>query len=268
MHNNRKWIAAAVAVIVVAAIAAITSGGFSTQARPAAPGRVAAIPTPPSHTLRPAYSPPSQGNGSSNSTQQRSDDAKIAASNDNPAQWSVVNALNLPDPAPSAQFPAIPHASRQGPERYAIAFVTELLSINFATQARPAQLSWAVSETSPDSMPGTPTSTASKVLYADLASSGGPIPAPTQWTENAAASIIWSVSDVTMTSAPIWTEALATGWQPPDPRMDGLDVTGDLTVTQTGQLPVTKPFALQLGLGTAEYHHGYGAMSVNNWTLG
>jgi hypothetical protein len=90
----------------------------------------------------------------------------------------------------------------------------------------------------------------------------------TVWAANAAAGVTWSVSDVTVSSAPIWTQALATGWQPPDPRMDDLDVTGNLTVTQIGQPPIIRPFSLQLGLGTAEYHDGCGAMSLNNWRLG
>jgi hypothetical protein len=71
-----------------------------------------------------------------------------------------------------------------------------------------------------------------------------------------------------MSVAAAWSQALAAGWQPPDLRMTFLDVTGNLTITQTGQPPVVKPFSLQLGLGTAEYHNGYGAMSLDNWTVG
>jgi hypothetical protein len=268
MRNNRKWITAMTAVIVVAAIVAIAGGAFSTHARPVAPRRVAATSPPHRHTLRPVFSPSSQGNGGSNSVQQRSDNAKIAAANDNPAQWSAVDTLNLPAPAPSTQFPAIPHASRQGSESYATAFVTELLSINFTTQARPVLLAWAVSETSPDTMPGIPTSAATKVLYAYLTSVGSPLPTVATWADDASAGTNWSVANLAMTTCPTWTEALATGWQPPDPRMDCLDVTGNLTVTQTGQPPVVKPFSLQLGLGTAEYHNGYGTMTVYGWTVG
>jgi len=117
-------------------------------------------------------------------------------------------------------------------------------------------------------MPGTPSSVASKFLYYTLAASGSPIPSAARWAANAAASVVWSVANPSMTTCPIWTQALATGWQPPDPRMDCLDVTGDLTVTEAGLPPSVKSFSLQLGLGTAQYHHGYGAMSVNNWTVG
>jgi len=149
-----------------------------------------------------------------------------------------------------------------------MAFVTELLTISFAKQSRSALLAWAVSETSPDTMPGTPASAAAKVLYADLEPAGSPLPTPAMWSVNAASGVTWSASDVTPTPVSIWTEVLATGWQPPDLRMTVLDVTGNLTVAQPGRPATTQPFSLQLGLGTAEYHNGYGAMSVNNWTVG
>lgn len=58
------------------------------------------------------------------------------------------------------------------------------------------------------------------------------------------------------------------GWQPPDLRMDFLDVAGNLTVSQPGRPLTVKAFSLQLGVGTAKYHHGYGAMSLNDWTVG
>jgi hypothetical protein len=268
MSSNRKWIAAVVTISVVTAIVAVASGAFSGHARNAA-GRP---PSPAERSarrpLRPVYNPPSQGNSGIGSAKQQADNAKIAAANDHPAQWAAVSALNPPAPAPSAQFPAISHAKRQNPDSYATAFVTELLSIDFAKQARPALLSWAVSETSPDTMPGVPTSTAPKVLYAYLTGARSPLPTVTAWAANASASTNWSVANLAMTTCPTWTQALATGWQPPDPRMDCLDVTGDLNISQPGQAPSVKPFSLQLGLGTAKYHHGYGAMSVYGWTVG
>ena len=271
MHNNRKWIAAVVAVIVVAAIVAVASGAFSGHARDAAgrPASTANRPAHRSHPLRPVYNPPSGGNSGISLAQQQADNAKIAqAAAGNSAAWAAIEAMALPAPTPSAQFPAIPRATRQNPDAYATAFVTELLTIDFAKQARPSLLSWAVSETSPETMPGTPASAAAKFLYADLASSGSPVPSAKAWTANAASGVTWSASGVSMTTCPIWTQALAAGWQPPDLRMDCLDVTGNLTVTQPGRPPAIKPFSLQLGLGTAEYHNGYGAMSLNSWTVG
>jgi len=270
MPSNRKWIVAVVVVVVVAAIAAVASGAFRGHARNAAarPPSTAKRPVHPPRPLRPVYNPPS-GNSGASSAQQQADSAKIArAAASNSAAWAAIEAMALPAPAPSAHFPAISHADRQNPDSYATAFVTELLSINFATTPRPSLLSWAVSETSPETTPGIPASAASKFLYADLTSSGSPVPTATAWTANAAGGVTWSASSVTMSVAPAWSQALASGWQPPDARMDFLDVTGNLTVAQPGRPRAVKPFSLQLGLGTAEYHNGYGAMSLNNWTVG
>ena len=270
MSHNRKWIVVVVAVIVVAAIFAVTSGVFGGHAHnaavrpPSVAKRRADQPGPP----RPVYNPPSSADSGITSGQQQADNAKLAAANDHPAQWAAVSALDPPAPASSTQFPAIGHATRQNPDSYATAFVTELLSISFAKQSRRALLAWAVSEASPDTMPGTPSSAAPKVLYADLDPAGSPVPTPAVWSANAASGVTWSASNVTMTPAPIWSQVLATGWQPPDLRMDFLDVTGNLTVAQPGRPATIEPFSLQLGLGTAEYHNGYGAMSVNNWTVG
>jgi len=269
MSHNRKWIVVVV-VVAVAVILAAASGVFGGHAHnaavraPSVPKRSADRPGP----LRPVYNPPSGADSGSTSGQQQADNAKLAAANDHPAEWAAVNALHPPAPAPSRQFPAIAHTTRQNPDSYATAFVTELLSISFAKQSRSALLAWAVSETSPDTMPGTPASAAPKVLYADLDPAGSPLPTPAVWSANAASGVTWSPSNVTMTPAPIWSQVLATGWQPPDLRMDFLDVTGNLTVAQPGRPATIEPFSLQLGLGTAEYHNGYGAMSVNNWTVG
>jgi len=269
MSHNRKWIVVVV-VVAVAVILAAASGVFGGHAHnaavraPSVPKRSADRPGP----LRPVYNPPSGADSGSTSGQQQADNAKLAAANDHPAEWAAVNALHPPAPAPSRQFPAIAHTTRQNPDSYATAFVTELLSISFAKQSRSALLAWAVSETSPDTMPGTPASAAPKVLYAYLTGVGSPIPTATTWADDASADTIWAPADLAMTTCPTWTQALATGWQPPDPRMECLDVTGNLTVTHTGAPPAVRPFSLQLGLGTAEYHHGYGAMSVNGWTVG
>ncbi len=270
MHNNRRRIGAVVAVIVVGGVVAATSGAFSGHGGGAAGQQASTTKRPPQrpHPLHPVYNPPTS-HGGSGSSEQQADNTKIAqAAAGNSTAWAAIEAMALPAPAPSAQFPSIPRAARQNPDSYATAFVAELLNIDFAKQTRPSLLSWAVSETSPETMPGTPASAAAKFLYANLTSSNSPVPSAKAWTANAASGVTWTASGVSMTTCPIWTQVLAAGWQPPDLRMDCLDVTGNLTVTQPGRSTAVKPFSLQLGLGTAEYHNGYGAMSLNNWTVG
>ena len=264
MHPYRKWaIGAGVIVLLVAVGLAIGRGGIRGANRSSAPVHEKA-----QHILKPQYSPPltTAGGGSS---QQQADNAKIATANEGKgAQWAAIETLTPPAPVTSRVFPAISHATRQGADSYATAFVNELLSIDFAKQSRPSLFAWAQSEMAPDTLPGTPARASTRILYANLSSSTSPVPTPTKWSANAAAGVTWAVSGINETVAPLWSDSIATGWVPPDPRMVGLDVTGTLTITQRGHAPAERPFSLQLDLGTAEYHSGYGALSVNNWTEG
>lgn len=270
MSPKRKWLVVVAALIVVAFVVAVANGGFGdhipnmASPSPSTASRPTQLPQP----LRPVSNPPSQSLSATGSARQQAEDAKIAAEAPAAGQWAAIEALSPPTPSPSLQFPAISAAERQNPDSYATAFVAELLNINFAAAARSSLLSWAVSETSPETTPGTPALAASKFLYFNLISPGSPTPSEASWISNAAAAVTWSASVVTVSVAPAWSQAIASGWQPPDLRMDFLDVTGNLTVAQTGRSLAVEPFSLQLGLGSAEYHHGYGAMSLNNWTVG
>ena len=220
-----------------------------------------------SHTLAPRYSaPPVEGHASA---QQLADNAKIAEANQaNGAEWIRLETLNPPPPTVSTHFPAIASSLRQGSDTYATAFVSELLDINFARDTRSSLLSWAQSELAPDSIPGTPLLAATRVLYGDLVGAPSPIPSAPTWSLNAKHRVVWSVSNLAESVNPEWSSALATGWQPSDPLMVALDVTGTLTISQADHQTVSKPFSLELGLASAEYHHGYGAMSVDSWTEG
>ena len=264
VHPYRKWaIGAGVVVVLLAVGLAIGRGGLPGANRSSAPVHEKA-----QHVLKPQYSPPltTAGGGSS---QQQADNAKIATANEGKgAQWAAIETLTPPAPVTSRVFPAISHATRQGADSYATAFVNELLSIDFAKQSRPSLFAWAQSEMAPDTLPGTPARASTRILYANLSSSTSPVPTPTKWSANAAAGVTWAVSGVNETVAPLWSDSIATGWVPPDPRMVGLNVTGTLTITQRGHAPAERPFSLQLELGTAEYHSGYGALSVNKWTEG
>ncbi|WP_298343142.1 hypothetical protein [Ferrimicrobium sp.] len=264
-RSTRGWLIGGGGLVIVAVLAIIfvlgARGGNEKGTRAIANNGGT------SHTLTPRYSaPPGEGH---TSAQQLADNAKIAEANQaNGAEWIQVEALKLPPPTVSANFPAILNTLRQGSDTYATAFVNELLDINFAKDTRSALLSWAQSELAPDSMPGTPSLASTRVLYGDLVGEPSPIPTASTWSMNAKHRVVWSVSDVSESVNPEWSSALATGWQPSDPLMVALDVTGTLTISQASHQAVSKPFSLELGLASAEYHHGYGAMSVDNWTEG
>jgi hypothetical protein len=264
VHPYRKWVIGVVVVVLLVGIGVATSLGSVTGGARSS----RAVDRSTQHLLKRRYRPPSTISGSGSAVQQ-ADNATIAAANQGKgAQWAEIETLTPPAPVTTTAFPAISYSARQGADTYASAFVTELLKIDFAKESRASLLAWAQSEMAPDTLPGTPSPASTRILYANLNSSPSPVPTPAEWSANAAEGIGWSASGVSETVAPQWSSALATGWVPSDPRMLELDVTGTLTITHNGHRPVSEPFSLQLGLGTAEYHSGYGALSVNNWTEG
>ena len=264
-RSIRGWLIGGGGLVIVAVLAVV----FVMRARGGDEKRTGGIANDgrASHTLAPSYSAsPVEGHASA---QQLADNAKIAKANQaNGAEWIQVEALNPPPPTVSANFPVIASSLRQGSDTYATAFVSELLDINFAKDTRSALLSWAQSELAPDSMPGTPSLASTRVLYGDLIGAPSPIPTASTWSINAKHRVVWSVSNLAESVNPEWSSALATGWQPPDPLMVALDVTGTLTISRASHQTVSKPFSLELGLASADYHHGYGVMSVDNWTEG
>jgi hypothetical protein len=57
---------------------------------------------------------------------------------------------------------------------------------------------------------------------------------------------------------------VAAGWQPTDVRMTEEDVTGRLTIDQGGRV-TTHHFVLQVIVGSARWHDGYGTVAVSGW---
>jgi hypothetical protein len=112
-----------------------------------------------------------------------------------------------------------------------------------------------------------PTEINLKVLPASLTIDPTPIPTSTQWKRLAAVQTSWRVSGLVTSVSPIWTQLLATGWQPVDPLMAMYDVSGTLTVTTPGHAPDVESIFFVLTLGGASWHPGYGAVVMNDWTV-
>lgn len=179
----------------------------------------------------------------------------------------------VPEPpaALSRDFPAIAHAERQDPATYAEAFTTELLDLDYATEGRSALLSWLVSESAPATFPATPKWLQVAECYVSIGTSelgATPIASATGWHADAAGDVSWSVSDVMAYVASSWNNFIASGWQPSDPRMILEAVTGDLRVRAGSNPPSTEPFSLDLLLGSAFYHDGYGVTDLAGWRVG
>ncbi len=116
------------------------------------------------------------------------------------------------------------------------------------------------------------TQIAHKTLVGSLAYAGmsgaepTPIPATGDWSHAATVGTIQQVSALAAAVAPDWTELVATGWEPADPLMTIITVTGTITTSTSGQPASSRPFSLALTVGGARHHPGYGAVAVSAWT--
>ena len=190
------------------------------------------------------------------------------------ASITAAEATGIPAPGVSSTYPSTPVADRSDPSAFAIAFATELLDTNYATQSRAALLAWAEYEESPNTLPGVPAAVAGKALVLSLADPnlpGGtpsPTPSATQWASNGQSGVVQSVSGLQAEVNPDWTQIISEGWQPRDPLMTIEIVTGTMTVSTNGQTAPPESFSLTVTLGSAAYERtGYGAVAAGEWTL-
>jgi hypothetical protein len=142
----------ALAVCIVLALSGVlvvagSRGGHPTASRPPAtrPGRRTPSTTtsaPPRQLLRtPTIKPPQ-------TAIQEQIDAELAQA-ETPASIAAAEETSVAAPAVSGAYPSIPTVDRSDPTAYAIAFATELLDTNYASQSRAALLAWAEHEEGP-----------------------------------------------------------------------------------------------------------------------
>jgi hypothetical protein len=181
---------------------------------------------------------------------------------------SAAETLRVPAPAIAGGWPDLP--VELTPEGWAEVFTDGLLNVDYAHQSRAALGAWLQAQESPELIPGVPLSVADKVLYVSLLDSGlfGGQPTPvapvSQWPAKARARVRQRVSDVVVQSDPGWAQMIAAGWQPADVRMTEVDVSGVLSVQQ-GNSSTSQRFVLQLIVGSARWHDGYGTVAVADW---
>lgn len=181
---------------------------------------------------------------------------------------SVAKRMELPAPAITGGWPRL--AAADTPEAWARSFVAGLLDIEYARQSRPALGAWLQAQEAPMLLPGLPVGVADKVLYLSLldpqvlADQPSPVPNPAQWQAAAHAGVRQVVSDLLVQPDPAWTRLTASGWQPADARMAGEDVSGLLTVHQ-GRTVTSHHFTVEVFVGSARWHDGYGTESVTGW---
>jgi hypothetical protein len=200
--------------------------------------------------------------------EQSSVDSQLSRS-EQPLSVSAADLESLPAAGDSVGYPAIPAPDRTDPGKYATAFVSELIGRNYAGQSRRALLAWAQAESAPNTLPGVVSTLASRSLVLSLtdpAAASGPVPAGAAWMEAAAAGETQTVSNVATTTDPSWLALMASGWQPTDPAMIMLTVSGTLVTSgPTGNQQ--GPFSLTLTLGSNGLRPGLGAVAVDDWTV-
>ena len=184
---------------------------------------------------------------------------------------AAATTLTTPSPAVSAGWPFLPAAYT--PEGWAREFVSALLDIDYANSSRPALGAWLDAQEAPEMIAGVPTSVADKTLYISLLDPGlfggqpTPLPSDAQWTQLAAAKAHQSVDDLLIQPDPTWAQMVAQGWQPTDARLSELDVSGRLIIKRPGDTSVSR-FTMQLIVGSARWHDGYGTVAVGGWQVG
>jgi len=208
----------------------------------------------------------------SETTEQATIDSQLARAESSSA-IAAVDALTLPVAQDSSVYPAVPAAAREDPSSYASSFTAELLDRNYRDQSRAELLGWAQGEEAPNTLPGVPASVANKALCASLADPGipggngtSPVASLDVWAANAKSGTIERVTDLLVAVDPSWTEVIAKGWEPRDPLMTMMDVTGTLIV-RTGVTTTRHAVSMVLALGSCHRAPGLGAMAVQDWRV-
>ena len=303
-HSHRALSVAIGSVCAATLVAGIT---FSLVAGPTAKHPTVAPPaTGPSRPATGARSNGSNGAQkyqpsyvtSPSTPQQQQFDSELAA-DENRTVLAAMEALAVPAGAYSGRYPAIPAADDSDAITYADAFLAELLNTVYRTDSRSALLAWAQMEVAANTLPGVPASVADKALYASLADpdvggAGGasPVPSAAEWAADAAAGITQTVTGLEGNVDPTWSDVIAAGYVPTDPLLSLLDLSGTLTVdrprrvsltltptiakdkkaktitvTHTVEQRRTEHFTVEMGVGSALHHPGYGAVNVESWTV-
>jgi len=189
-----------------------------------------------------------------------------------PSDVSYWNDLPVVRPAVSPAYPAIASRAASDPTTYARAFVTELLTQDYARSSRSQLVAWAQWEDSPLRSPSYPQQDWSKALVDSLtdlswdSATATPVPAQGQWLGLSAERGSQSVSDVRVSLDPIWERYIDAGNQPPDPLATARDVTATVTLRTTVARRVTTStysVGLVVQLGSSPRHGGY-AMAITN----
>ncbi len=273
LFGRGRLVVAGLVVTCVLLVAVVIAG----SARPRATSHATAG-TVPTIAVSPPSAPVSAGTNSSANTPvtvtpagspvQESYDQAFAQGLAAQPGMAGAETLAVPTANIAGGWPALP--TTDTPQTWATTFVSGLLDINYGTRSEDDLGPWLQAEESPELIPGIPASVADKVLYISLLDPslfGGqtsPIPSSSQWQALASTGTFQQVSDLQVQQDPSWAQTAAAGWQPTDVRMTELDVSGLITQT-AGTRRTQQHFSVQIIVGTARSHPGYGTVAIAGW---
>lgn len=264
----RRTALALIGILAVGLLAAALALGSGESRRPAA--KPAASTTTTIAGDQPLAPHPPETVPVSQSPAQVQIDQELAQNIGSVAGLDAAAALQAPSPAITAGWPKL--ADANSPEQWALSFVSGLLNIDYAHQSRTGLGAWLQAQEAPMILPGVPAALADKLLYVSVLDPGvlggqpTPIPTVSQWAAYAKSGVSQSVSGLLVQVDPGWTQLVDSGWQPADARVAGLDVSGELT-TRRATTTTIRRFSLQLFVGSARWHDGYGTASLTGWEV-
>ena len=183
----------------------------------------------------------------------------------------TVEELQVPPPADSGGWPSLPVTEAPGP--WAESFLGALLDVDYARQSRrcPRPLVGGGGGTGPPARRARERGRQGALRFAARPRcrrrAGQPGALARRWAALGREGATQQASDLEVQVDPGWAQLVSSGWQPVDPRMVVLDVSGLLTENTASALEAHR-FSCSVALGSARWHAGYGAVAVGDWQEG
>lgn len=188
------------------------------------------------------------------------------------SETAAFEAVTPAAPAWTTAYPAIPTSETHDDQAYSDAFLEELLNRDYRTQTRSELAQWVSAETAGEVVPGIPARAANHTLYAELiepsavGDHAGPVPTSATWSRLAAEGAHQHVYGLFAHPDSQFEKAQSDGLTSRDPLFGAEDVTGAIVMTAGGKSR-THHFSVEVFLGSALYHPGYGSWGVAQWAV-
>jgi hypothetical protein len=285
--HPRAFVATAATVVVAFAVLAILGLSRGHRARPTGHGAAAVI-APPSNTATRSTSTSASASPTSATSSVTTpppgyhpayasdvpasevDQAVASEMGASGTTAAEIEAVTPAAPGWTPDYPAVPSADTHDDQSYATALLQELLDRDYRHQSRSDLAQWVSAESADEMLPGSTTTVGDRVAWVELmdpaavGEQSGLVPTASQWTTDARTGVRQRVYDIFVDTDPRWAKAVGAGLSTEDPLLTVDDVTGVIATT-TGARTSTQHFSLELMVGSALHHPGYGVASLDEW---